>query len=302
MDMKTLVDRAVRDLPERLSEKIPGVIVAADWIRKTHDRSYYGISVRKPDADYGLCINPQDIVDHMQRFDYGLFLMELQYSIEQWIDKRPSMADLNVEDFDAVKDYLFPELVSAERDRELLGMLPHIVVEDLAIVFRLVLGDENVGVPVSSMITNVLLDSYQMTVEELYSHVCSSAPYHFPPQVALMGDILERFSQNTQSLPQPSLPMFVATCNGGYFGAGVIFYPGFLDRMAETLESDLLLLPSSVHEMIILPFIESLDVVHLKAVVEEVNDEIVEPMDRLTNSVYCYYRKEKHFCRLQDGE
>lgn len=90
-----------------------------------------------------------------------------------------------------------------------------------------------------------------------------------------------------EMMPAPDeAGMFVATCNNGVNGAGCIFYPEFMDQAAEKLQGDFFVLPSSVHEVILLPDNGQMDFHELEAMVRQINETEVAPQDRLSDSVY----------------
>ena len=61
-----------------------------------------------------------------------------------------------------------------------------------------------------------------------------------------------------------------------------------MDKIAETTKGDYFILPSSVHETIILPDNGAMTAKELEAMVTEINATQVEPWDRLTDQVYHY--------------
>lgn len=87
-------------------------------------------------------------------------------------------------------------------------------------------------------------------------------------------------------------PMIVITNNSKSLGAGQMFNTEVLEKVANQLDSDLYILPSSIHEIIVVA--ESLGPVEpLAEMVKEVNATQVAPEEVLTNSVYKFDRKEK---------
>ena len=84
-----------------------------------------------------------------------------------------------------------------------------------------------------------------------------------------------------------SAHMLVLTNEKCFFGASVIAYPGVLEKAAELLGGDVMILPSSVHEVIAIPA-EGADPKALREMVKSINEAIVSPEDRLTDSVYRY--------------
>ena len=82
------------------------------------------------------------------------------------------------------------------------------------------------------------------------------------------------------------------TYEGGYFGAGVLACPKILEAIRETIGTDYYLLPSSVHEVIVIPNNGTFDV-DAKTLLEMVkavngNIDVIDPRDVLTDAVYYY--------------
>ena len=67
--------------------------------------------------------------------------------------------------------------------------------------------------------------------------------------------------------------------------------PDILQKSSELLQDDLLLLPSSVHELIVLRATGA-DYRELKRIVREINDTVVDPEEILSDSVYKYSREQ----------
>ena len=90
-------------------------------------------------------------------------------------------------------------------------------------------------------------------------------------------------------------PMYVATNQDKVHGAAVMFYTDFMDQAAKELGGDIFILPSSVHEVLILPDDGNMDAQELKEMVTSINASEVSPEDRLTDSVYHYDAQERIF-------
>ena len=89
--------------------------------------------------------------------------------------------------------------------------------------------------------------------------------------------------------------MYVATVPDKVHGAGVLAYQDFMDKAAERAGGDFFILPSSIHEILIVPDNGKMNLKDLEAMVREVNVTQVSPADKLTDSVYHYDSKEKIF-------
>ena len=82
--------------------------------------------------------------------------------------------------------------------------------------------------------------------------------------------------------------MFVLTTESGLFGASALFYPGVLDKISEMFRVGFYILPSSVHEVIILPDTGAHDAEALKQMVLEANRTVVKPNEVLSDNVWYY--------------
>ncbi len=92
------------------------------------------------------------------------------------------------------------------------------------------------------------------------------------------------------SVPLDRPDLYCATAGNGAFGVAPVILSGCLSRLAERLGSDLIVLPSSVHELLALPETGGDDLGMLKGVVSEVNRSVVSEEDYLSDSVYRFDR------------
>ena len=88
---------------------------------------------------------------------------------------------------------------------------------------------------------------------------------------------------------------FVVTNQQRIDGAGALFYPEVMDNLGELLGQDYFILPSSIHEMLVLPDNGEVSADELRMMVTEVNATQVAPAERLTNDVYHFDTKDHVF-------
>ena len=86
--------------------------------------------------------------------------------------------------------------------------------------------------------------------------------------------------------------MYVLSNEKKQFGASAILYDNVIKDFSESLNSDLYILPSSVHEVIMIPSILVDSVDKLNDMICEVNATQVPLMDILSNHSY-YYSRDK---------
>jgi len=150
-------------------------------------------------------------------------------------------------------------------------------------------------------ITNDILEKLEMTIEELYVLALINTQRLFPYRFMTIEEMLfgVKFNEEDSSF------MYVLTNDISFLGSLTIAYPNLLEDIANKLNSNIYILPSSVHEVIILPDIEGACSNHLNDMVSFVNSTEVDPEDILSDSVLYYDRKSQKlittgFTNLQD--
>ena len=86
------------------------------------------------------------------------------------------------------------------------------------------------------------------------------------------------------------LPMYVLTNQSHLNGASALLYKDILRDFAHSLEENFYILPSSIHEVILVPANGIMSKNSLELMVKDVNQKEVSPMERLSDHVYFYDR------------
>ncbi len=189
--------------------------------------------------------------------------------------------------FECVKDKLFYKVINYDRNRELLKNVPHRRIMDLAMVFLyMVKSDENCNSTIT--IRNSNIKSWGIDEEELYQVAMANTPRMFEASLKNMGEIL-----GCVELIEGKPELVVLSNSCGVFGAGVMFYPDIFQLIGTELEEDLLILPSSIHEVIIIRKSEFENIERLRTMVKEVNNTELIKEDVLSESVYMYSYTER---------
>lgn len=178
-------------------------------------------------------------------------------------------------------------LINYERNKARLAEMPHRRVMDLAVVahFETTVGEHR-G---TALITNALLERLGMSSEELIDCAIANTGREGFTFSSMKEVLAELTGAPVEFFPDD--PMLVGTNKDKYLGAAILLYPDAFAGIAEKLnEEGLWILPSSVHEVIILPKSEGKDVEELQEMVRGVNadTENVPSTDYLSDSVYEY--------------
>lgn len=153
----------------------------------------------------------------------------------------------------------------------------------------------------SALVTNSMLGHYGITAEQLRQDAFASAVSHTPFEIKTMAEVLNEL-MGAEIIPEDAMPMYVASNKERIHGAGVIAYPEFMEEAAKRLGGDFYVLPSSIHEVILIPDTPDVSVLELQGIVQSVNVEQVAPEERLSNHIYHYDSKEKLFERADKYE
>ena len=212
-------------------------------------------------------------------------------------------------DYDIAKDNLFIRVSSAEANKDMLANVPHQLKEDLAITYHVAVSMDEEGLS-SMLIKNDLLKQYGITAEQLHEDAMKSSPRIMAPEVSSMGAMMEELVEKDLFMMSPEeremlqesiresaqMPtFFVVTNQQRIDGAGALFYPEVMDNLGELLGQDYFILPSSIHEMLVLPDNGEVSADELRMMVTEVNATQVAPAERLTNDVYHFDTKDHVF-------
>lgn len=203
-------------------------------------------------------------------------------------------------DFESVKDDIFIRAVNYERNRLILSSCPHVKKLDLALTFRVRFFQGSEGLS-SVLVDDRLLAQWDITESALYEFAMRNTMAKFPPVIESSEDIYrEMLEQGDGHFYDDSehMPLYVLTNNIHLNGATAAFYPGVLRDFSESLCTggmDFYLLPSSIHEMMIVPLADEVqEAGDYQKIVKAVNKEVVSPEEVLSDNVYMYtYRQDE---------
>ena len=291
MDYKEFVDCVSRDLAQVLPEDMQKWRIVAEQVNKLQGASYYGLSVKPVGFGAGMSLDLHPLFECVEEGEsYEHVLKQIgKYTVQamEWFPKQEIMEFM---DMDLLEEKLTVQIVPVKGNEEMLRTIPHIQKEDLAIVYRFMHCTRQKEI-FSALFTNDLLDSYHISAEELHEKAMANAIEKFPATIRSMCDIVSEISKTKPELvgekrEERHLKMYVATCNKGFNGASCIFYPGFLKQAAQQLGGDFYILPSSIHEVIFVVDTDEVDYRRLEEMVQQANETVIEPKDRLSDFVY----------------
>lgn len=202
--------------------------------------------------------------------------------------------------YETVKSRIIFKLINTEKNRELLRDVPYIPFHDLSIVFQCLVSEERFG-NASILIHYVHLQLWKVNARELYERALENTPLLQGYELADMNTVLEEMKAlggiDDEEIVdmQQEVPMYVLSNKSRINGASCILYKDILKDFAMVVDKDLYVLPSSIHEVILLPSDGTQESEQLKEMVREINQSQVEKEEVLSDSVYYYRRSDDSF-------
>ncbi|MGN0435510.1 MAG: DUF5688 family protein, partial [Wujia sp.] len=189
-------------------------------------------------------------------------------------------------DREQLKDRVFLKLINYEKNKELLKDCPYIPFNDLAITFRYLVKYSDGGIA-SALINNKELDLWKVNTEYLMRYAKENTVKLFPPVIKSMKDMLREMCGFSGEIPD-NPPIYVLSNEQCINGATCIIFKDLLENFAKRFDSDLYILPSSIHEVLLVPVKDNWNRDELSELVRDVNENVLEQMDFLSDNIYIY--------------
>jgi hypothetical protein len=319
MDFKEFIEEAKAVIGDYLPDEYRGAEINVKEIGKLNE-SYTGMTVAVEGEQIAITLN---LNAYFEMYQDGMPMDEVLDEMADTIQDnrpvmRPSFNAQAFQDYSYVKDKLFIRLSGADSNEEVLKNMPHKVVEDMAITYHILA--ENAGDSMASIpVTEGLLERYGVSAEQLHTDALESSGKLFPLKMDSMDNIMrtmfekemkaeglsaEEIENMLQFMPEQStmIPMIILTNENQMHGAATLFYPDAMKQISEQLEGNYFILPSSVHECILIPDDGEISAVELREMVTTINANEVAPKDRLTDQAYHYDCEEAVFEKAEAYE
>lgn len=262
---------------------------STEKIDKLND-SYMGLKVWK-NAGQGVDITPILNLDRLYQIsletgDPDKVIREAFKDALSGVEEATKIA-ADVNDYERIREKLFIRLSPIDGNGDALKGIPHKTVCDLAMTFHVLCG-ENPDDFSQYSITNGLLEIYGISEDQLYADAMMNSMKLLPISVMSLDKIVEGY-ERSKSGPT------VVSNSKNIFGAAAVLYPGVLEKLTVRMEGSYYLLPSSVHEWIVIRDDGFVDAEGLADFVKSVNTEHIAKEERLSDHVYHYDKNSGRF-------
>lgn len=298
MDVKEFAQRVQRGLQKTLGEEAQVILKE---VRKNNGIVLQGLMI----AARGRNVSPTIYLDSLlEQYEDGETLGSIVRKVLQIYRADTPEENVDMEffrDFQKVRDRIAYRLIHAGRNRELLETIPHIEFLDLAICFYYCYNGKELGNG-SILIYNTHMEMWDTSTLELFLLAQKNTRRICGTDLKSMEDIVrallkeegtEVFPEEEQERFLQERPMIILSNRHSYYGAACVLYPGLLEELAGKAGRNLFVLPSSIHEVILLPDTGTDRPEELRELVREVNASQVGPEEILSDSLYYFDINQK---------
>ncbi len=290
----TLMDLVSKEVEDRGIENLSMKFTTIDSPDGQNERLMVSVGDSKMSMAFRLNEIYKNVEDG-EDIDHAVFKMvnTIESSITVIKTKEDEVKDF-VSNYENVKDHTYLRMIPG--NSPVLKDTPHKMIEDMALVVNIHLDsltDDNGRSCV--VISKPLMEMYGIDEKQLFADAeknsIENEPIVFRPLVDMIKGLIEN-----EEIPDPAdmgIVTYIATNASGFQGAAVAGYPDFAEKAAEALGGSFYMLPSSVHEFILIKDDGTPKAKDLNAMIKNVNETVLEPRDILSAQCYHYDAKTK---------
>lgn len=318
MEFTTFTEKVKNGVQQFLGEKVE---VKVRDIRKNNGVYLRGLTMFGKESNMSPTVY---LNDFFEAYNRGKTLASVVRDIVEIYERSKVHCNMNLDffsDYEKIHRQIFCKLINYEKNKEMLKEVPYIPYLDLAVVCYFAYTNEIIGngtiliekshladwgiseeevirrgmentkkylgfhcISMRDVLCDMMTQGFSLDVEEL-ADLPDDLPEDIIKEIAgqVIDEMVEKNGRGT---------MYILTNKNKCLGAICMLFDSALSRMAEKTGTDFVILPSSVHETILVAAAEQPKADELRQMVAEVNESQVEPHEVLSDNVYYYDRKE----------
>ena len=302
MNYENFKKRVMREFLDYLPERYAECELEIRKVPKMNE-CLTGVVIKPKNAKHTYC-SPTFYMERMyeQYKDCGSFekvMANQAIYLEQSLKFVPN--DIAKVTISEMRDRIVFQLVNTEKNKEMIKLCPHRDIMDLSIVYRVIVNIDNDGVS-GYLITHDLAEVEDLNENLLYNLAKKNTKKLFPLKCERIENTMFRMMQRCGGTDEKTLEdafpefdnipekqkVYIISNKYEFFGANAILYGDYIGEIANRIGTDCYILPSSVHDLVLLSVEAFGESSKLLELVKETNEEHVKPSERLSDSVYIY--------------
>ncbi len=313
MKIHTFICHVLQKMQEELGEDIK---VSLQDVTKNNGVVLTGLTFTQKNINISPTVYLEDFYE---KYREGTAMEDIIKEIREIYEKSKLDKDIDMDfftEYEKAKGRIVYKLIHYDKNRELLKTIPHREYLDLAIVYYYLV-DMKEFANATILIHNKHLDYWKVDESELYRIATENTPKLLRMHFCGMMDVLKELTEEDFWLEdkekgenddnkvfmeahseKDATGMYVLSNVSRLYGASAVLYEGVLEYCYERLSGNFFILPSSVHEVILVPDEGQVTREKLSQMVREVNATQVEEQEQLSDFVYYYNAENRGIVRL----
>lgn len=273
----------------------PKAIIRIDSVQKINLPAMDGMTILLPGENTAPTIY---LDSYYQEYLDGASLSSLAEKILSFHSENQTVKTCNLSfytDFEQARKRIICRLVNYEMNQQLLEHVPHLCFLDLAIVYYYEAERNSFGNS-GILVRNSHIEMWDIDISQLHAIALCNTRVLLPFRVGTM-DMFAEITRIPLPPRDPDVPqMYILTNEQLCFGAVNMIYDDILHSLSDKVGGDFYVLPSSIHECLILPICSwnENEPQKLQSIVREINQKYVSVEEVLGNHIYRYRRATQH--------
>lgn len=299
-EIERFAEQIKAEIKSFLPEKYQGVSCEIVTMPKNNGTKKIGILFRREGDKAAPVLYAEDF---LRRKEEGFSIKEIMCQMAEMVkyvfEKQRKNEWKLPKTFEEVKSSLMLQLINTKANRRMLNEIPHEEIADLSLICGLQVADLSEAGKGILKISNEVLQTWGINKEELFEAAKENSAKLKPPVFECiykerafdLGDGVIKSFEKDGVIPEHVL--YVLTNEDRLYGAAAMMYPEVMQKVSTLFPEGYYILPSSVHEVLIIPKSRFFQPKQLGEMVRDINQSDVLREERLSDRVY-EFDKEKN--------
>lgn len=304
MTYEKFMEQVKEQILSYLPEEYANADVMIQEVTKNNDRKFQAMCIKRP-ADR---IVPNIYLEgyyqmHQKGRDMDSILTALARTHQESIKESKKWMSFRADNYESIKDRLYVTVLNRDSNQNYLKDVVHkdIPDTDITAVVRVLCENRKEIGTASFLVKDNMLEMWGISGEALYEQALKNTESLFKPEMFNIRNILFDFDEEeTKSKALLPYEQYVLSNDAKMNGATVMLYPNLLQEIGEATGSNFFILPSSIHELILVKDSGEMSAEEFQRMVMEINRTQVEPEEVLSDEVYCYDYEEQKLTMATD--
>lgn len=298
MTYKKFMEQVKEQILSYLPEEYANANISLQEKRRNIDQKSYALRIERPEDRIVPSIQMEGLYQMHQN---GWEMNKILDTVAQMYLDSAQKQSFRVSNYDSIKDNLYVAVLNKANNQEYLKDIVHkdIPGTDITAVLRVLCARDQENGIASFMVNKSMLEMWGIAGKDIYDLALENTKRLFPPKMVRLEDMIYGGNALQSKVLQPC-DQYALTNDAVTHGAAVMLYQNVLQQIGEATKSSFIILPSSIHELILMKDTGEWSIEELQRMVIEINRTRVRPDQVLSDEIYSYDYREQKLTMLTD--